>query len=385
MSKRRQRGAGTVEQVGDRWRFRCPDGSGGRFTSPAEYLTEDDARRGLAVFRKGIIGGQFVAEGGMTLAQYVETRWLKRVERHRPRSLKTYRSVWKSQIATAPFASRPLAGLRRRDIRSWVDSMPVQSAAPVSVLRNILASAIDDELIVANPAEKLRLERKKRKDTSPSMLERDAILACEAIPWHVRVVVGVATGTALRPGEWRHLLIEDVKLEANPPRIHVHRGSDQADDTKDGGPRTVPLFGLALELMRAWLAHLPLYAPRNPRGLVFPQPNGKRRRESRPFGTHQREDCWKLYLRAANLREDIRLHDLRHSAATSLLTGEHGGAWTSEEVQHLLGHASVATTEKTYLHPGDRLVLRAAERSVHGGLIGRDESQAITSHPSTSR
>lgn len=360
----RQRGTGTVECVGERFRFRCPDGAGGRYTSPAEYDSREAALRGLAIYREARSRGELIPVAGITLRDYVEDTWLPRMERERPRSIKTYRAQWRARISKAPFAEWALKSIRRRDVRQWATMMDLgHPEHVVSVLRTILTAAIDDELLEVNPAARMRFRRTKRPDTSPTLEEVRALLSCSEIPWLVRAVVAVNVGTALRPGEWRHLRIENVQLEADPPRIVVTRGSDLAEATKNNKPRIAPLFGVALEALRLWLQDLPAYAPRNPRGLVFPQANGKLRRQSRPFGTFQKQSLWTLYLEKAGVRPCVRLHDLRHAAATSLLLGHQGRRWSTEEVQHLLGHSSVAVTEATYLHPGELLVSRAGRES----------------------
>jgi integrase len=376
---RRPYATGTIEKVGEHYRFRCPDGTGERYTSPAEHDSYDAAEKALEIHVAKMLAGELVAAKGITLRQYVDHSWLPRMEKNRPRSVKTYRSNWNGQIAKAPFVDRPLRLIKRRDVRAWVDRMKINHPEhPVSVLRTIFAAAIDDELVEVNPAAALRLERKKREDTSPTPEEQKALLECGAIPWPVRAIIATALGTGMRPGEWRHLKVADVKLDATPPRLIVRRGSDKADTTKDGKVRTAPLFGLALEVLTAWLEDLPTYAPRNPRGLVFPQANGRVRRQTHPLGTFDGEDAWVVYLRAAKVRDTIRLHDLRHAAATGLLSGLYGRAWSTEEVQRLLGHSSSATTEKFYLHAGERMVLNAAVETVRNSPTANHDPAQIT-------
>lgn len=357
MDERRGRGAGTVEKVGDRWRFKCPNGVGGRYTSPAEYDDEPSAVRGLARYRKKILAGELTAVAGLTLAQYVVDTWLPRREKNQPASARTYRSVWTSQVSKAPFASRPLRSLRRRDIRAWMDGLEISVRGPVALLKVILADAVDDELVDFSVAAGIKLPRFERGDTSPTPTEQAAFFACPAVPFHVKAIAGFASGFALRPMEWRRLKLSDLRLDVPEPHFKIVR-------SKRGKSRDVPLFGDGLVLLRAWLVALPAYAPRNPLGLVFPQDNGKLRRNSHPLGTIDGEDAWGHYLRAAGIAKPVRLHDLRHAGANDLLFGRRtGGAWTLVEVQRLLGHASPTTTARYYLHSSDEVTFNAARRS----------------------
>jgi integrase len=56
---------------------------------------------------------------------------------------------------------------------------------------------------------------------------------------------------------------------------------------------------------------------------------------------------------------DIRFHDLRHSAATFLLSQGFG----LEDVKNLLGHSSIVLTSNTYCH-----VLEQRQRAVALGM-----------------
>lgn len=96
----------------------------------------------------------------------------------------------------------------------------------------------------------------------------------------------VAIGTGLRKQELWCLHLDDVHVDGEQPFIHVRFGSwdpirERYRPPKgrrgERRPRRVPLFGLALDAMRAWLERLPSYAKANPHALVFPTERGKRR------------------------------------------------------------------------------------------------------------
>lgn len=379
--ERRRRGTGTIEEVKGSFRFRCPDGSGGRFTSEV-YATREEASVALLAFRAQVARRQLVAVGGMTLAEYWETSWEPRKAQLNPLSIRTWRSVWNSQLSKAPFAHKTLRAITRRDVREWADRMTIgRPEHPVGLLKHILNEAVADELIPLNPAMAVRRKRREfatRVESCPTPEEQAAILSCRAIPEEVRVIIAFALGSGLRPGEWRNLTVGDVHLDAAQPYVLVRKGSDASNTTKGKRTRTVPLWGAALAALEQWMQLLPTYAPKNPMGLVFPQRNGRRRRASMPLGSVRGRDAWHVYRELAGVTREVRLHDMRHAAATDLLEGrrEGGRRWLPQEVQRLLGHAQFSTTEKYYLHPTDEMVFRAAREAGSGPRTVQERSTA---------
>lgn len=101
-------------------------------------------------------------------------------------------------------------------------------------------------------------------------------------------IVVFAAGSGLRRGESWCLHLTDVHVADNEekPRVEVRFGSWDPVKKRCRAPkgrkgekknRTVYLHGIALEAARAWLSLLPIYAPKNPLGLMFPTERGARR------------------------------------------------------------------------------------------------------------
>jgi len=139
---------------------------------------------------------------------------------------------------------------------------------------------------------------------------------------YLHTIVVLALSTGMRQGEILNLRWPDVDL--NNGRIILH-------ETKNGERRVVPLVGHALELLKASskvrrLDTDLLFPGRNPQKPVFIRAP------------------WLEAVKAAGI-EDLKFHDLRHSAASYMLMS---GA-SLGEIAELLGHKTLQMV-KRYSH-----------------------------------
>lgn len=145
-----------------------------------------------------------------------------------------------------------------------------------------------------------------------------------------RALVELLYGTGIRIGELVALDVRDLELVAREVRV-VGKGSKE---------RIVPVPEQARRALGAWLD-----LRRGPGVLNEPLfISLRRRREERPRRLAAREARRILAERAlrASLSEHVHPHRLRHSYATHLLDM---GA-DLREIQELLGHATLSTTQK---------------------------------------
>jgi integrase/recombinase XerC len=383
MSDRRLRGEGTVEcRSPGRWRFKCPDGQGGRFVSKAEYPDDTAARAALATFAKKIAAGEIVPTRGMTLGDYYALRFLPRLDRRVEKGTRRsgtrgfYESHWPR---LAPLADEPLVAIDVETITRWLIDLSDEVEAPQSylaVLRAILGQAVRvDFLLKSNPAREVKLERNRDEETeadrAPTPQEIEALLSCEAIPRADRLIIAFALGTGLRPGEWRALELADVHLDAEHPYVLVRTSATPEARTKTGKKRKVPLLTLAQRALREWLALLPTVCKKNPLGLAFPTKNGHMRTEQ-PFGRRRplpgervksNPSRWADFLRVAGIERDLTPHGLRHGFVTGMLTGSLGDTLPTWAVQLAGGHDRLATTERYMHHREDDLFRAVRDRS----------------------
>jgi integrase/recombinase XerD len=161
-----------------------------------------------------------------------------------------------------------------------------------------------------------------------------------------RAMLELLYATGCRASELSSLKVRDVRMSEGFCQCHG-KGDKQ---------RLVPLGRRALEALSDYLEkERPLVAARaaTPPDWLLLSSRGQRL---------SRERIWELvkkYASAAGAPADVSPHTLRHSCATHMLSG---GA-DLRQVQELLGHASIATTQ-IYTHV-DQARLKSSHRKFH--------------------
>ena len=158
------------------------------------------------------------------------------------------------------------------------------------------------------------------REQTPSDLRNQAILeflyACGA---------RISEVAALRLG--------DVDFTSHLAKLHG----------KGNKERIVPLHGLCVDSLRAYLEHgRPSLIGNNRTDSFFVSSRGN------PMSADAMRRMFKSAVRAAGLDERISPHDMRHTFATDLLDGDAD----LRSVQEMLGHSSLSTTQiYTHLSP----------------------------------
>jgi integrase/recombinase XerC len=154
-----------------------------------------------------------------------------------------------------------------------------------------------------------------------------------------RALVELLYGAGLRVAETAGLDVRDVDL---------HRG-DVRVSGKGGKERVVPLPAKARDALDSYLAHR-----RSPGLLAQPLFTALRPRREGPrrLGVRDIRRILRARARRAGVTDRVHPHRMRHSYATHLLDM---GA-DLREIQELLGHASLSTTEKYTAVSAERLM-----------------------------
>jgi integrase len=271
---------------------------------------------------------------GMTLGQF-GVAYMDRRELLGVRAIRTDRASWNKHMARDPIAGLPVSTISRLDIVDWLDRRRASAYRTRIRLLNLFRAALQDAmergLIGMNPAREVRVHRaggaSGRDDLEGILTPDEQKRLIAAIPLERdKAMVVFAMCTGLRLSEQWRLEWSDVRVD----RIVVRRSAGGLAP-KSGKPREVFLLPAAKAALEAlW---------RRP-GLVFPGARGARRED----GKQPRQ--WKGWLLAAGIKRRVRWHDLRHTCATSLLAGWWGSKWSLDEVAKMLGHSSIAVTER---------------------------------------
>jgi integrase len=274
------------------------------------------------------------AREGITLEQFGHGFF----DRRRLAGVRGYKKEigrWGKHIAGAPIGKLAIASIDRSDIVGWRDDLAGSYKSKqklLSLLQLALDEAVERMLKTDNPARTVKIHKAgaaSSKDGLEGILSPDEqrrLVA--AVPARERPLVVFALCTGLRQAEQWWLHWEDVAGGS----VIVRRSAGGLPP-KSGKPREVPLLAPAA----AVLAQL---RGAETEGLIFVGARGGRRVEGR------QPPLWPKWVKAAGIDRHVRWHDLRHTCATSLLAGWWGRKWTLDEVCKLLGHSSIAVTER---------------------------------------
>jgi integrase len=311
---------------------------GETYTAPRTFETKREADAFLAEMRVAMDRGTWVDPnaGRMTLVEYA-TRWLRERPGLRPRTRELYDGLLRLHILP-DLAAIELRRLAPARIRTWHSSLlegprPGASTAAKSyrLLRAILNTAVEDELLTRNPCHVSGAGIERPAERPVATIEQVYELA-DAIEPRFRALVLLATFTALRLGELRALTQANLDLLHREVAV-VHQIQELADGSlvlgppkTDAGIRRVAIPAAILPELES---HLGRWSAPGKDGLVFP---GTRRQPLRRATLYT---AWNRARRAVGL-DDFHFHDLRHTGNTlAAATGA-----STKELMARLGHAS---------------------------------------------
>ncbi len=218
-----------------------------------------------------------------------------------------------------------------------------------TLLKNALEQAIEWEMLLKNPANKVTLPRQKKQEMkvlSHKQVEQ-FIYANSYSKWKALFSLLLASG--MRPSEALGLKWEDISFDNNKITICrtlvrvQNRWSLEEPKTRQSR-RTIPIPAGTMQDIKEHQEnqseHIKQANTYNNQGFVFANGNGEPLNERNIVRRH-----FKPILEKEGL-PDIRLYDLRHSCATLLLSQGVNAKIVSER----LGHASTTLTMDIYSH-----------------------------------
>jgi integrase len=211
-----------------------------------------------------------------------------------------------------------------------------------AALSHCMSKAEDWGLIERNPCERVdKLKEPAGRVRFLSDDERALLLAETEKNPSLRVIILVLLSSGARDMEVRALRWKQVDLV---------RGQAVIEGTTNGTRRMLFFAGEALDALRAWAR-----VRRIDTDYVFPGITGEK-----PIFIEQ---AWRRARRRAGLEDNLRMHDLRHTAATEMVSG---GA-SLPQIGAVLGHKSLQMTMR-YAHLTEQsqadVVRAAAQRMI---------------------
>lgn len=236
------------------------------------------------------------------------------------------------------YPSKAIADLTDGDLFQIAKQFkPGERRVRIAAWRSFLKWAVRTRRIERNPADLLP-EIKQKPQAVISVFNDAEIESLLGLPVIDAAPLAMLLEAGLRKAEARHLRFQDALPESG--QVVVLQGKGARD-------RIVPMTGR----LRYLLNELALTERLNPQDHVFygTRANASRRQtiRDRPIGEGTFARWWTRCLDAAGVRYR-NPHVARHSFATKWRKD----GLALDEIQILLGHASIATTSAIYVHTG---------------------------------
>lgn len=289
------------------------------------------------------------------------------------RTRNDYRSMHRRYLSHLD--GTPLPMLTRTHVTGLVNDLDRAGRAPktirqtVHLLSTCLQLAIDEGHMTENPCRRVRLPDQNIGAVEARFLSyEEADILVSSMPAHYKPLVTFLLGTGMRWSEATAVETRHVNLAAGTVRV------EQAWKRTPGGfvlgsPKSRKAKRTVNAATMALLAAQPLLG--KPRDLVFTTVSGGPVRHANFFN-----NVWKPGCERAEFDPPPRLHDLRHSHASWLLSEGIG----IEAVQDQLGHESMETTRKVYAHliPAVGVAVgKAASAALDRALVGQSATQVL--------
>lgn len=373
---------GSIEKRGERsWRLTIDVGelSDGTRDRRRKTITIDDAAllkttkklqdyldAELAAFKVEVEAGEYIQPGKFTFREFVETKYTERhLSKLSPNTIDTYNGHLKKHIIPY-FGHKKLQDIRTMHCVDFIGALANYSVSlqicVYTILKSILGKAKQWKLLKINPMDGVDRPkgdtRSKKYYDSNQAAEVLTYLQKEPNNWRLFFTACMIGG--FRRGEMLALEWGDVNFEEQTIRINKTLAAGQVikRPKSDSSERNVKMPQWFMDDLAKFRTEWE--QDRDDQGtlwqggkLEYIFHNGIGKPYYRVVPSHR----WKEFTEKHDLPH-IRLHDLRHTAATLLL--EEGVSLKVIQERH--GHADFQTTANIYSHVTKKLSDDAADR-----------------------
>ncbi|HYP46352.1 MAG TPA: tyrosine-type recombinase/integrase [Propionibacteriaceae bacterium] len=313
-----------------------PDGQ--RRTAPQTFSSKTLARRWLSVLEADMVKGLWRKPDVVVQPlRGFAVRWVAERSGLSERTKELYEGLLKRHVLPV-LGDVDLRSITPARVRSWRQSLLDRGVGGSTVakayrlLRSILNTAVEDEVIARNPC-RIKGGGVETTPERPIATLAEVVTLAEAIEPRYRVLVLLSVFGSLRWGELMGLQREDVDLDAGLVRVE-RSVAEVGSRLVTKAPKSAA--GARVVAVPRWLVpelsrHLLTYSEVGSEGRVFVGSRG---------ATPYRRNFARTWSRAkslAGVQSDLHFHDLRH-------TGNHFAAASGASTRELMGrmgHASM--------------------------------------------
>ncbi len=375
---------------GVRWDVRYRDES--RRQRKKSFHRKVDAQRFAASVETDLNRGDWIdPDRGRELFGDWADKWLATTADRKPKTRETYESIVRKHLVPR-FGRAPIGSIDYPTVLTFIAELRQAGVAAKTVrnirdvLRSIFKLAVRSGALKSNPVVDVPVARTHRVEMV--FLEPDQIMdlareVAKPPPRYRRderrvdgypeygLLVRFAAFTGLRAGELVGLRVKDLHLLRR--RVYVHQSASEAYGqlqivaTKTYERRSVPIPKSFVDELAAQVAG------KGQDDFVWESPQGGPFRYSNWFKRH-----YKPAVERADVPNETRFHDLRHSYAAMLIAqGAHPRA-----IMERMGHSTITVTLDNYGHLFPKLdeALDEALDGMYRGTTGADTVMAHTRH-----
>jgi integrase/recombinase XerD len=265
-----------------------------------------------------------------------------------PHTREAYRRDITGWFAWCDGTATPVRDARRADVDGWRDMLSARPESPATVARRLCAVSsfydyyVAEEIVARNPAKRAQ---RPAVSTAPSSIALTRAQAATLLA-HVNdladqragIIVRFLAETGMRVSELCGARVADIGMTGGHHILKITR--------KGGLTQDLPIAGGTYGRVIAYLDG------RRDGWILYVQPTERRKSDGRMDRSYVRRLLRRI-AREAGLPEAVwehmHPHVLRHSAATLLAADN----VPPTEIQALLGHADLRTTQRYIHHAGD--------------------------------